>query len=79
MQLHFLNACLLLFIVLLFPINHYTYAPDNEWFIDTMNTVFSVGGELMQPDIPNSFLKLLSEGEKTQILNLLCIIPVLFY
>lgn len=41
----------------------YTYAPDNEWFIETMNTVFSVGGDVMQPDIPNSFLKLLSEGE----------------
>ncbi|XP_029289654.1 AP-4 complex subunit epsilon-1 [Cottoperca gobio] len=38
------------------------YAPDNEWFIETMSTVFSVGGDLMQPDIPNSFLKLLSEG-----------------
>lgn len=38
------------------------YAPDNEWFIETMNTVFSVGGDMMQPDIPNSFLKLLSEG-----------------
>ncbi|XP_034391301.1 AP-4 complex subunit epsilon-1 isoform X2 [Cyclopterus lumpus] len=38
------------------------YAPDNEWFIETMSTVFSVGGDMMQPDIPNSFLKLLSEG-----------------
>ncbi|KAK5902091.1 hypothetical protein CesoFtcFv8_007383 [Champsocephalus esox] len=38
------------------------YAPDNEWFIETMSTVFSVGGDTMQPDIPNSFLKLLSEG-----------------
>uniref|UniRef100_A0A3P8P4G0 AP-4 complex subunit epsilon n=1 Tax=Astatotilapia calliptera TaxID=8154 RepID=A0A3P8P4G0_ASTCA len=34
----------------------------NEWFIETMNTVFSLGGDMMQPDIPNSFLKLLSEG-----------------
>ncbi|XP_054633864.1 AP-4 complex subunit epsilon-1 isoform X2 [Dunckerocampus dactyliophorus] len=39
------------------------YAPnDNKWFIDTMNTMFSLGGDLMQPDIPNNFLKLLSEG-----------------
>lgn len=38
------------------------YAPDNEWFIETMNTVFSLGGDMMQPDLPNSFLKLLSEG-----------------
>uniref|UniRef100_A0A7N6A288 AP-4 complex subunit epsilon n=1 Tax=Anabas testudineus TaxID=64144 RepID=A0A7N6A288_ANATE len=29
---------------------------------NTMNTVFSVGGDMMQPDIPNNFLKLLSEG-----------------
>ena len=51
-----------------FPISHFTYAPDNEWFIETMNTVFSVGGDTMQPDIPNSFLKLLSEGEITHTL-----------
>ncbi|XP_017261509.1 AP-4 complex subunit epsilon-1 [Kryptolebias marmoratus] len=38
------------------------YATDNEWFIETMNTVFSVGGDMMQPDIPNSFLKLLLDG-----------------
>ncbi|XP_038155134.1 AP-4 complex subunit epsilon-1 [Cyprinodon tularosa] len=38
------------------------YAPDNKWFIETMNTVFLLGGDLLQPDIPNSFLKLLSEG-----------------
>lgn len=38
------------------------YAPDNEWFIQTMNTVLSVGGDVMQPDIPNNFLRLLAEG-----------------
>ncbi|CAN9499415.1 unnamed protein product [Ophioblennius macclurei] len=38
------------------------YAPNNEWFIETMNTVFSLGGDTMQADIPNNFLKLLSEG-----------------
>ncbi|XP_054858863.1 AP-4 complex subunit epsilon-1 [Eublepharis macularius] len=38
------------------------YAPDNEWFIHTMNAVFSVGGDKMHPDIPNSFLRLLAEG-----------------
>eukprot|EP00064_Thunnus_orientalis_P010740 superscaffoldBa00001485_g10767 len=45
-----------------YPFVHFTYAPDNEWFIETMNTVFSLGGDTMQPDIPNNFLKLLSEG-----------------
>ncbi|XP_072479159.1 AP-4 complex subunit epsilon-1 isoform X3 [Notamacropus eugenii] len=38
------------------------YAPDNEWFIQTMNAVFSVGGDMMHPDIPNNFLRLLAEG-----------------
>ncbi|XP_063169951.1 AP-4 complex subunit epsilon-1 [Candoia aspera] len=38
------------------------YAPDNEWFIRTMNAVFSVGGDKMHPDILNSFLRLLAEG-----------------
>ncbi|XP_062440129.1 AP-4 complex subunit epsilon-1 isoform X2 [Rhea pennata] len=37
------------------------YAPDNEWFIQTMNAVFSVGGDV-HPDIPNNFLRLLAEG-----------------
>ncbi|XP_037689910.1 AP-4 complex subunit epsilon-1 isoform X2 [Choloepus didactylus] len=38
------------------------YAPDNAWFIQTMNAVFSVGGDLIHPDIPNNFLRLLAEG-----------------
>ncbi|XP_069722453.1 AP-4 complex subunit epsilon-1 isoform X3 [Phaenicophaeus curvirostris] len=38
------------------------YAPDNEWFIQTMNAVFSVGGDVVHHDIPNNFLRLLAEG-----------------
>ncbi|XP_006001978.1 AP-4 complex subunit epsilon-1 [Latimeria chalumnae] len=38
------------------------YAPDNKWFIQTMNVVFSLGGDVMHPDIPNNFLRLLAEG-----------------
>uniref|UniRef100_G1PEJ5 AP-4 complex subunit epsilon n=4 Tax=Myotis lucifugus TaxID=59463 RepID=G1PEJ5_MYOLU len=38
------------------------YAPDNAWFIQTMNAVFSVGGDVMNPDISNNFLRLLAEG-----------------
>ena len=45
------------------PIAMATYAPDNRWFIETMSTIFTVGGELMQPDIPSNFLRLLAEGE----------------
>lgn len=28
-----------------------------------MNTVFSLGGDVIHPDLPSSFLNLLSEGE----------------
>ncbi|XP_036432371.1 AP-4 complex subunit epsilon-1 isoform X2 [Colossoma macropomum] len=42
------------------------YAPDNEWFIQTMNVVFSLGGNLMQPDIPSNFLKLFAEGSESE-------------
>ncbi|XP_069480915.1 AP-4 complex subunit epsilon-1 isoform X2 [Ambystoma mexicanum] len=38
------------------------YSPNNEWFIQTMNSVFSIGGDVMHPDIPNNFLRLLAEG-----------------
>ncbi|KAM6257374.1 AP-4 complex subunit epsilon-1 isoform 1-T1 [Porphyrio hochstetteri] len=38
------------------------YAPDNGWFIQTMNAVFSVGGDAVHSDIPNNFLRLLAEG-----------------
>uniref|UniRef100_A0AAY4ELC9 AP-4 complex subunit epsilon n=1 Tax=Denticeps clupeoides TaxID=299321 RepID=A0AAY4ELC9_9TELE len=45
-----------------FPLLSDTYSPNNEWFIQTMNVVFSLGGELMHPDIPNNFLRLLAQG-----------------
>nr|XP_033776245.1 AP-4 complex subunit epsilon-1 isoform X3 [Geotrypetes seraphini] len=38
------------------------YSPSNEWFIQTMNVIFSVGGDMMHPYIPNNFLRLLAEG-----------------
>lgn len=58
------EVCLFLYIqYCLFPIGLCTYAPDNEWFIETMNTVFLLGGDLIHPDLLNSFLNLLSEGE----------------
>ncbi|KAE8617737.1 hypothetical protein XENTR_v10009187 [Xenopus tropicalis] len=38
------------------------YAPNNQWFIQTMNVVFSIGGDVIHPDIPNNFLRLLAEG-----------------
>ncbi|OCT86938.1 AP-4 complex subunit epsilon-1 [Xenopus laevis] len=38
------------------------YAPNNQWFIQTMNVVFSIGGDVIHPNIPNNFLRLLAEG-----------------
>ncbi|XP_068131543.1 AP-4 complex subunit epsilon-1 isoform X2 [Hyperolius riggenbachi] len=38
------------------------YSPSNQWFVETMNVVFSIGGDVVQPDIPNNFLRLLAEG-----------------
>ncbi|XP_057185664.1 AP-4 complex subunit epsilon-1 isoform X1 [Triplophysa rosa] len=38
------------------------FAPDNSWFIQTMNDVFSIGGDLLQQDVVNNFLRLLAEG-----------------
>ncbi|KAK2866882.1 hypothetical protein Q8A67_024999 [Cirrhinus molitorella] len=42
------------------------FAPDNSWFIQTMNEVFSVGGDLLQQDVPNNFLRLLAEGSESK-------------
>ncbi|XP_043083718.1 AP-4 complex subunit epsilon-1 [Puntigrus tetrazona] len=42
------------------------FAPDNSWFIQTMNDVFSVGGDLLQQDVPNNFLRLLAEGTESK-------------
>ncbi|XP_059495181.1 AP-4 complex subunit epsilon-1 [Stegostoma tigrinum] len=38
------------------------YAPNNEWFVQTMNAVFAVGGDMIPSDIPSNFLRLLAEG-----------------
>ncbi|XP_026110031.1 AP-4 complex subunit epsilon-1-like [Carassius auratus] len=42
------------------------FAPDNSWFIQTMNCVFSIGGDLLQQDVPNNFLRLLAEGSESK-------------
>uniref|UniRef100_A0A9J7X7R3 AP-4 complex subunit epsilon n=1 Tax=Cyprinus carpio carpio TaxID=630221 RepID=A0A9J7X7R3_CYPCA len=38
----------------------------NSWFIQTMNDVFSIGGDLLQQDVPNNFLRLLAEGSESK-------------
>lgn len=42
------------------------FAPDNSWFIQTMNDVFSIGGDLLQQDVSNNFLRLLAEGSESK-------------
>ncbi|XP_067293363.1 AP-4 complex subunit epsilon-1 [Pseudorasbora parva] len=42
------------------------FAPDNSWFIQTMSDVFSIGGDLLQQDVPNNFLRLLAEGSESK-------------
>uniref|UniRef100_A0A8C1JVN5 AP-4 complex subunit epsilon n=1 Tax=Cyprinus carpio TaxID=7962 RepID=A0A8C1JVN5_CYPCA len=48
------------------PMITLTFAPDNSWFIQTMNDVFSTGGDLLQQDVPNNFLRLLAEGKREE-------------
>lgn len=38
------------------------YAPDNSWYIQTMNAVFELGGELVRPDVAHNLMRLIAEG-----------------
>eukprot|EP00111_Clytia_hemisphaerica_P002601 TCONS_00007391-protein len=38
------------------------FAPDNEWFIMTMNEVFELGGHLVQEDVAHNIMRLIGEG-----------------
>eukprot|EP00891_Asterochloris_glomerata_P002814 jgi/Astpho2/2814/fgenesh1_pm.00050_%23_25_t len=38
------------------------FAPDTQWFIDTMNQVFELGGEVVQPALAHSLMRLIAEG-----------------
>ncbi|XP_065066485.1 uncharacterized protein LOC135692305 [Rhopilema esculentum] len=38
------------------------FAPDNEWFIETMNTVFELGGSLVRPQVAHNLMMLIGEG-----------------
>lgn len=38
------------------------YAPDNSWFIRTMNSVFELGGELVRSDVAHNLMRLIAEG-----------------
>eukprot|EP00899_Mesostigma_viride_P027947 jgi/Mesvir1/8337/Mv12598-RA.1 len=38
------------------------YAPNNEWFIQTMNALFALGGDLVRPELAHNLLRLIAEG-----------------
>tara|TARA_B100000524_G_C23634057_1_gene364260 strand:- start:377 stop:1489 length:1113 start_codon:yes stop_codon:yes gene_type:complete len=38
------------------------YAPDNAWYIETMNAVFELGGELVRADLAHNLMRLIAEG-----------------
>ena len=40
----------------------FTYAPDNQWFIRTMNVVFEVGGDLVRKEVAHNLMRLIAEG-----------------
>ena len=42
-----------------------TYAPDNQWFIRTMNIVFEVGGDLVRKEVAHNLMRLIAEGVAT--------------
>jgi len=38
------------------------YAPNNEWYVNTMNTVFELGGDLVPPETAYNLMNLVAEG-----------------
>lgn len=39
-----------------------SYAPDTTWFIHTMNQVFELGGDVVQPQLAHNLMRLIAEG-----------------
>ncbi|GJP56805.1 hypothetical protein CLOM_g15852 [Closterium sp. NIES-68] len=38
------------------------FAPSNEWFIQTMNSVFEVAGDVVRPKVAHDLMRLIAEG-----------------
>eukprot|EP00898_Chlorokybus_atmophyticus_P003775 jgi/Chlat1/4399/Chrsp29S04536 len=38
------------------------FAPSNQWFIKTMNTLFELGGDLVKPEVAHNLMRLIAEG-----------------
>jgi AP-4 complex subunit epsilon-1 len=39
------------------------FAPDSYWFIDTMNQIFEIGGNLVKSDSAFNLMRLIAEGQ----------------
>ena len=52
------------------------FAPDNAWFINTMNQVFAIGGDLVKPEVAHNLLRLIAEGTVSCSLSLSLFISV---
>lgn len=38
------------------------FSPDNEWYINTMNEVFELGGDLVQVEVAYNMMRMIGEG-----------------
>ena len=38
------------------------FAPSNEWYLRTMNTIFELGGDLVPPSAAHNLMRLIAEG-----------------
>ncbi|XP_001641922.2 AP-4 complex subunit epsilon-1 isoform X2 [Nematostella vectensis] len=45
------------------------YAPDNSWYILTMNEVLELGGDLVRPDVAYNLMRLIAEGHDDEELD----------
>eukprot|EP01087_Luapelamoeba_hula_P021168 TRINITY_DN7349_c0_g1_i1.p1 TRINITY_DN7349_c0_g1~~TRINITY_DN7349_c0_g1_i1.p1 ORF type:complete len:1259 (-),score=225.82 TRINITY_DN7349_c0_g1_i1:38-3778(-) len=43
------------------------YAPNNGWFIDTMISVFELGGNLVRPHVAHNLMHLIAEGTEDEV------------
>ena len=40
----------------------FTFSPDNQWFIETMNSIFEIGGNLVRREVAHNLMRLIAEG-----------------
>lgn len=42
------------------------FAPDNLWFIQTMNAVFELGGDMVRQEVAHNLMRLIAEGTEDE-------------